>query len=69
MTSFSEAQLKTLLKSYKIKNSPPILVILTPLAPEMASLSNSRWQKRKERPNLSTNNRNMNDKVKHKVVR
>jgi len=31
--------------------------------PEMTSLSNSRWQTRKERPNRSTNNGDMGDRV------
>ena len=34
----------------------------------MASLSNSRWQNHKERPNGSTNNEYMGNKAKHDVV-
>ncbi len=34
----------------------------------MASLSNSRWQNRKERPNRSTNNEYMIQRPKRSVV-
>ena len=34
---------------------------------EMAFLSNSRWQNRKERPNRSTNNGDMDEKAKRLV--
>ena len=35
----------------------------------MASLSNSRWQNRKERPNQSTNNKDMAERPIRYVVR
>ncbi len=35
--------------------------------PKIAFLSNSRWQNRKERPNRSTNNRDMTKIAKHPV--
>ena len=34
----------------------------------MVSLSNSRWQNRKERPHRSTNNEDMVDKAKRNIV-
>ncbi len=34
---------------------------------EIASLSNSRWQNRKEHPNHSTNNENMAERAKRPV--
>ncbi len=36
--------------------------------PEMASLSNSRWQNCKERQNRSTNNENSVDKAKREIL-
>ena len=41
---------------------------MTPWASEMASLSNSRWQNYKERPNRSTKNEDVVDKAKRDVV-
>ncbi len=41
---------------------------MTPYTSEMASLSNSRWQNRKERPNQFPNNGGMAEKAKRPVT-
>ena len=57
-----EPQKQSSLKSFKIQNPPPIpgLSLLHPS--EMAFFAKSKWQNRKERPNRSTNNGDM-DKI------
>ena len=58
------------LKSLNIQ-PPPLLLKTQKYAmklSEMAFLSYSRWQNRKERPNGSTNNKDMVNKAKHDVV-
>ncbi len=56
--------------SLKIQNTPPIPAMFSsiPKPAGMASLSNSRWQIRKERQNQSINNGDMFDKANRSTV-
>ena len=56
------------LKYLKIQKLTPIPVVFTPLAIRNgASISNSRWQNRKERPKRSTNNGYRAEKAKRPI--
>ncbi len=56
------------LKSFKIKNQPPILDIITPTTTINGFLLNSRWQNCKACPNRSTDNGDMDGKAAKRDV-
>ena len=67
MFKASEAKERTVNKT---RSTGPQKLTFSLLQPsEMALLSNSRWQNRKERPNRSTNNGDIGENAKHSVIR